>query len=124
MVPGNPHQNGVAEHMNWTILECARIMRIHAGLPKQFGIDAVNTMVYLINRGPSMPLNYGIPEEASTSKEINLNYLHTFSCISYVRAYVRVGLDRRSKLVPKSNRCIFIGYRTSEYGYRFWNLEN
>ena len=40
-----------------------------------------------------------------------MNYLHTFGCISYVH----VELDRRSKLDPKSKRCIFIGYRTSEY---------
>ena len=35
-VPRNPHQNGVAEHMNRTILEHARSMRIYAGLPEQF----------------------------------------------------------------------------------------
>jgi len=35
-VPKNPHQNGVAECMNRTILERARSMQIHAGLPKHF----------------------------------------------------------------------------------------
>jgi len=29
-----------------------------------------------------------------------------------------------SKLDPKSRRCIFIGYKTGEYDYRFWDLEN
>ena len=33
-------------------------------------------------------------------------------------------LDHRNKLDPKSKRCIFIGYGTNEYGYRFWDLEN
>ena len=63
MVLGNPQQNGVAEHMNKTILERSRSMQIHAGFPKLFWADAVNTTVYLINRGPSVPLNCGIPEE-------------------------------------------------------------
>ena len=63
-VLGNPHQNGVVERINMTILKHARNMRIHAGLPKQFWAYTVNTTVYLINKRPSVPLNYGIPEEA------------------------------------------------------------
>jgi len=91
-----------------------------AGLPKQFWVDAVNTTMYLINKGPSSPLNCGIPEETWTDKEINLNHLYTFSCISYVH----IELRHRSKLNPKSKRCIFIGYRTNEYVYWFWDPEN
>ena len=32
-IPGTPQQNGVAERMNRTLNECARSMRLHAGLP-------------------------------------------------------------------------------------------
>jgi len=60
----------MVEFINRTILKRARSMRIHVGLPKQFWTDAVNTAVYLINRGPSIPLNCGILEEAWTSKEV------------------------------------------------------
>jgi len=67
-----------------------------------------------------VPLNYRIPEESWTGKEVNLNYLLTFDCISRIH----VDLDHRSKLDPKSKRCIFIGYGTSEYGYRFWDPKN
>ena len=35
-IPGTPQQNGVAERMNRTLNECARSMRLHAGLPKTF----------------------------------------------------------------------------------------
>jgi len=109
-IPKNSHQNEVAERViDITILE-----------PKQFWADAVNTTVYLINRGPSLPLNYEILEEAWTYKEVNLNHLCTFGCISYVH----IELDRRSKLDLKSKRCIFIGYKTREYDYQFWDPEN
>ena len=33
---GTPQQNGVAKRMNRTLNECARSMRLHAGLPKTF----------------------------------------------------------------------------------------
>ena len=42
-IPRTPQQNGVVEHMNRTINECARSMRLHSGLPKAFWADAVNT---------------------------------------------------------------------------------
>ena len=49
---GTPQQNGVAEHMNKTLNECARSMRLHIGLSKTSWIDAISTAAYLINRGP------------------------------------------------------------------------
>ena len=102
-VSENSHQYGRAEHINKTILKRFRSMQIHTGLPNQFWTDAVKMAVYLINKGPSVPLTYGILEEALIEKEVNLNHLCTFGCISYVH----VELDRTSKLDPKSKRCIF-----------------
>jgi len=52
----NHHQNGMGECKSMTILERARSMWIHAGLPKQFWADAVNMTVYHINRGPFIEL--------------------------------------------------------------------
>jgi ATP-binding cassette subfamily B (MDR/TAP) protein 1 len=106
--------------MNRTILERARSMRIHAGLPKQFWADAVNTAAYLINRGPSVPLNCGLPEEAWTGKEVNLSHLRVFGCI----AYMHIELEDRDKFDAKSRKCVFIGYDTNSYGYRLYDFEN
>ena len=111
MISRNPYENGVAERMNMTVLERVRSMRIHAGLPNQFWADVVSTTVYLINRGPSVALIYGISGETWTGKMVNLNHLRFFSYISYVH----VDLGPRSNLDPKSKRRIFIGYGTNEY---------
>ncbi|RVX02202.1 Retrovirus-related Pol polyprotein from transposon TNT 1-94 [Vitis vinifera] len=62
-IPGTPQQNGVAERMNRTLNERARSMRLHVGLPKTFWADAVSTAAYLINRGPSVPMEFRLPEE-------------------------------------------------------------
>ena len=59
-VPRTPQENGVSERMNRIIMEHARCMILHAGLPLQFWADAVDTTVYLINRGPSSSLDGGI----------------------------------------------------------------
>ena len=119
-VPMTPQQNGVAERMNRTLNERARSMRIHAGLPKMFWAEAVNTAAYLINRGPSIPLDGKIPEEVWSGKEVNLSHLRVFGCISYVH----IDSAERSKLDAKSNKCVFVGYGDDEFGYRFWDYEN
>ena len=62
--PRIPQENGVAERMNKTIMERARSMRLHVGLPLRMWVEAINIVVYLINRGLSTPLGYGNPEEA------------------------------------------------------------
>ncbi|KAH9332041.1 hypothetical protein KI387_004149, partial [Taxus chinensis] len=64
IVPGTLQKNGVSERMNRIIMDHARSMRIHAGLPLYFWAEAVSTTMYLINRGPLSALDGGIPEEA------------------------------------------------------------
>ena len=59
-------------------MECARSMRLHVGLPLHMWAKAINTIVYLINRGPSTPLGCGILEEAWTSKKVSYSFLRTF----------------------------------------------
>ncbi|KAE8664146.1 Serine-threonine protein kinase [Hibiscus syriacus] len=119
-VPMTPQQNGVAERMNRTLNERARSMRIHARLPKFLWAEAINTAAYLINRGPSVPLDGRIPEKVWSKKEINLSHLRVFGCIYYVH----IDSAERSKLDTKSNKCAFFGYGGDEFSYRFWDYEN
>ena len=70
--------------MNRTIMECARCIRLHAGLALKFWANAVDTVVYLINRGPSSSLDVGIPEEAWTGKKVNYSFLKPFGCEAFV----------------------------------------
>nr|XP_023901374.1 uncharacterized protein LOC112013222 [Quercus suber] len=60
---GTPQQNSVAERMNRILNERARSMRLNARLPKNLWVDAVSTTAYLINRGPSVPIEFRLPEE-------------------------------------------------------------
>ncbi|GKV34500.1 hypothetical protein SLEP1_g42871 [Rubroshorea leprosula] len=105
-VPGTPQHNGVAERMNHTIVEKVRCMLRMAALPKPFWGEAVNTLVYLINRSPSVPLNFEIPEKAWTGKDVGYSHLRVFEC----KAFMHVPKEQRSKLDDKAIPCIFVGY--------------
>ncbi|KAE8668800.1 TBC1 domain family member 15-like [Hibiscus syriacus] len=108
------------KRMNKTLNKRAISMRIHVGLPKLLWAEAINTAAYLVNRGPSVPLDGGIPNEVWGEKEINLSHLRVFGCISYVH----INSAERSKLDAKSNKCVFVGYGGDEFGYQFWDYEN
>uniref|UniRef100_A0A7N2QZR7 Integrase catalytic domain-containing protein n=1 Tax=Quercus lobata TaxID=97700 RepID=A0A7N2QZR7_QUELO len=69
-IPGTPQQNGVAERMNRTLNERARSMRLHAGLPKTFWADTVSTAANLINRRPSVPMEFRLPKDVWSGKEV------------------------------------------------------
>ena len=94
-------------------------MRLHSGLPKMFWADAVNTAVYLINHGPSVPLKHRLPEEVWSGREVSLNHLKVFGCVSYVH----IESNDSSKLDAKARKCFFIGYGDEQFGYCFWMIK-
>ncbi|RVW93884.1 Retrovirus-related Pol polyprotein from transposon TNT 1-94 [Vitis vinifera] len=112
-IPRTPQQNGVAERMNRTLNERTRSMRLHARLLKTFWANAVSTAAYLINRGPSVSMEFRLPEEVWSGKEVKFSHLKVFGCVSYVH----IDSDARSKLDAKSKICFFIGYGDEKLPY-------
>ncbi|MCO5568402.1 hypothetical protein L7F22_022101 [Adiantum nelumboides] len=89
-----------------------------ASLPPKFWGEAVMTSVHIINRSPSTPLNFKIPQEMWTGKKPNYDKLRVFGC----EAFSHIPKDLRKKLDPKSHKCIFIGYgMDGEMGYHLWH---
>ena len=82
-IPGTPQQNGVAKRMNRTLDKHARSIRLHAELPKSFWADVVSTVAYLINRGPSIPIEFKLPKEVWSGKEANFFHLKVFPFKSF-----------------------------------------
>ncbi|RVW24225.1 Retrovirus-related Pol polyprotein from transposon TNT 1-94 [Vitis vinifera] len=62
------------------------------------GHQAECTAAYLINRGPSVPMEFRLPEEVWNGKEVKFSHLKVFGCVSYVH----IDSDARSKLDAKS----------------------
>ena len=57
------------------------------------------------------------PEEKYAGKKPDLLHLKVFGCI----AYVHVPDELHTKLDPKAEKCVFIGYSLEQKGYRCYN---
>ena len=83
-VPDTPHHNDVAERMNQTIVEKVQCMLKLAKLPKSFLGEAVNTVVYLINRSLSIYLDFDIPQRVWIGKDVLYSHLKVFGCKTFM----------------------------------------
>jgi len=86
-------------------------------LPNYFWDEAITTIVYIMNRTPTTTVHNMTPKKKFTSKKLNVSHLRVFGCI----AYMHVPEEKRSKLDPKTEKCIFIGYSLEQKGYRCFN---
>uniref|UniRef100_H3H749 Integrase catalytic domain-containing protein n=1 Tax=Phytophthora ramorum TaxID=164328 RepID=H3H749_PHYRM len=119
--PYTPQLNGVAERMNRMLVECARCMLEHAGLPKTYWGEAVMTATFLRNRCPTRAISHDkSPHQVWTGKKPLLANLKVFGC----HAYVHVPKTKRTKFDARSVRCRFLGYSEHEKAYRFEELES
>ena len=108
--------------VNKTFNDRAKIMRLNVGLPKNFQADAVNIATYLINQIPLIPLEFKIPKDVWSDKQVKKFHLKVFCCVSFVH----INFDACSKLDTKCKIYvyIYIGYGDENFGYQFWNEQN
>lgn len=114
--PYTPQQNGVAERLNRTILEKVRSLLSETGLGEAFWAEASSTVVYMINRTPSTPLNFQIPEELWSGRKPEYSHMRRFGCLVYYHV-------DQGKLKPRAKKGIFMGYPHGVKGYRIWSSE-
>lgn len=117
-----PEQNGIAERKNKHLLEVARAMIFYMNVPKYLWGDAILTASYLINRMPTKVLQYITPldclKKVFPESRINSDlHLKIFGCTAYVHTPKRL----RSKLDPRAEKCVFIGYAPNKKGYKCFN---
>lgn len=108
-----PHQNGVAERKNRSLLEKARSMAFDSGLPVHLWTEAISTANYLVNRTATRVNGGDSPYEKLTGSRPSLLHLKTFGC----RTYVLDTLPFRKKWAPRATPCIFLGYDNESKGF-------
>ena len=83
-VPDSPQQNGVAERMNQTLIESARLMIRHAGLPNTYWAEAISTAAYVRNQMPMTAIKENkTPYERWYGRKPDVSHLRVFGCIAY-----------------------------------------
>ena len=113
-VPDSPEMNGLAERMNRTILEKAKCMCAHAGLPHSLWAEAASTATYVYNRIPNAPFKGKNPYEIWYSLKPDLSHLRVFGCV----AYALVPEAMRRKFDDRTVKMRFLGYQKGHRGYK------
>ncbi|KAJ4817812.1 hypothetical protein LUZ62_030378 [Rhynchospora pubera] len=110
--PHTPQQNGVSERKHRHIIELALATMSNANLPTTFWDEIFSSIVYVINRLPSH--NSTIPYTTLFNKQPNYSFLRVLgcACFPYTRPYNSHKLDLRALT------CVFVGYSTTQKGYR------
>ncbi|KAM2855117.1 hypothetical protein FF1_025475 [Malus domestica] len=117
---GTPQQNSIAERKNRDLLEKTRSLMFQMNVPKRFWSQALLTAAYIINRLPTRVLNSKSPVEVMKGRNINISHLRTFGCT----CYVHIQAAHRDKLEPRAVKCVFMGYSSSQKGYKYFNPQN
>jgi hypothetical protein len=86
-------------------------------LQNYFWAEVVSTTIYIMNRTPIVAVHGMTPKEKITGKKPDVSHLIMFGCITYVH----VSDENISKLYPKVEKCIFIGYSLKQKGFRCFN---
>ncbi|KAJ9544292.1 hypothetical protein OSB04_023999 [Centaurea solstitialis] len=112
-----PQQNGVVERKNRTLVEAARSMIAHSGVPQSFWAEAVSTACYTQNRTLIVKRTGKTAYEMVEQRKPNIDYFRVFGC----KCYVLNDRDDLGKFEPKSDESIFIGYSHNSKAYRVFN---
>lgn len=92
-------------------------MLSNAKLIKQFWGETAHTTTYIINRSPSVTIQFKTPEELWKDMPPSLKHLRIFGCDAYIHT-------NKGKLEPRSKKGIFLRYLDGVKGYKVWIIES
>ncbi len=118
--PYSPSQNGAAERLNRTLIELTRAMLVANDIPTFLWEYAVMHAAYLRERAPTRPLQGKTPYEAWFHKKPDVSHLREFGIPVYI---LLQGQKEPPKLMPRSKRYLFVGYKDGSHSVRYYNPE-
>ncbi|GKE54969.1 retrovirus-related pol polyprotein from transposon TNT 1-94 [Tanacetum coccineum] len=116
-VARTPHQNGVVERRNRTLVEAARTMLIFSKASLFLWAEAINTACYTQNRS-LICLRYNkTPYELMQDKKPDLSFFHVFGSLCYPTN----NHEDLGKFDAKADIGIFVGYAPANKAFRIYN---
>ncbi|KAJ9567318.1 hypothetical protein OSB04_003284 [Centaurea solstitialis] len=112
-----PQQNGVVERKNRMLVEAARSMIAHSGVPLSLWAEAVSTACYTQNRTLIVKRIGKTAYEMVNKRKPNIKFFRVFGCVCYLLN----NRDDLRKFDAKSDESIFIGYSHNSATYRVYN---
>jgi hypothetical protein len=115
---GESQQNGVAERRNRTLMDMVHSMMSYSTLPLGLWIEALKTIIHILNRVPSK----SVPKtlyELWIGRVPSLHHLRVWGS----PAEAKVFNPNIAKLDPKTVTCHFIGYPDRSKGYHLYCLD-
>ena len=89
--------------------------------PSHLWGEALSSAVYLINRTPSSVLGFRRPLDVLSDHCTLPSIVHlaprVFGCVVYVHLHT----NQRTKLEPHALKCVFVGYGSTQKGYRCYH---
>ncbi|KAK2354222.1 coiled-coil domain-containing protein [Trifolium repens] len=110
----------MAERKNRHLLDVTRTLLLQASVPSRFWVEALSTAVFLINRLPSLVIEFDSPFFRLFKIQPDYNDLHTFGCV----CFVHLPPFERHKLGAQSVQCAFMGYSHSHKGFVCYDVSN
>ena len=95
-VHDTPEHNGVAERLNWTLVECVRAMTHMSGLPKSLWGEAIMHSTWVKNRTSMRRLGKKTPYEMLYTEKPNLEKVPVWGCRVKVHDTSGTKLDMRA----------------------------
>ncbi|GJT34972.1 retrovirus-related pol polyprotein from transposon TNT 1-94 [Tanacetum coccineum] len=114
-----PQQNAIVERKHRHLLDTARALKFHFGLPDKFWGDCVLTATYLINKMPMKVLEWKTHFEMLHGVLPSYEQLRVIGCL----CFATITKPHKDKFSPKSIRSVLIGYPPGQKGYKLYSLE-
>ena len=111
------NRNGVSKRKNRDLLEKTRAIILQMNVPKYLRSYGILTTVYLINRLPSRVLEFKSPFKVLQNKVLDISHIKVFGCT----CFMHLSATHRDKLDPRASKCIFLGYSTTQKGYKCYD---
>lgn len=108
----------MVERRHRHILDATRAIRFQVYLPLRFWGDCIKTVVYVINRVPSVVLRNTSPYEMLYEKTPLLDYFKVINYLCYVTM-----LPKGDKLAARALKVILLGYAVIQRDIRCMILQ-